>query len=121
MTGWRPPGVRVLHEGQPLATDVEMARSLPAKVRGLMFRSSVPDDYALVFPFGRVARRSVHMLFVRTPLDVVWVADETVTKRASLHAWRGFGWGRADTIIELAPGAATEVTVGDRVSVVGSR
>lgn len=109
--------MHVRHEGEPLATDVEVARSLPARLRGLMFRRSVPADYALVFPFDRAARRSVHMLFVRTPLDVLWVADGRVTKRATLPAWTGLGWGRADTIVELAPGAAADVAVGDRVTV----
>lgn len=85
-----------------------------------MFRQSVPADYALVFPFDRAARRSVHMLFVRTSLDVLWVADGQVTKRATLAPWTGLGWARADTIVELAPGAAAGVDVGDRVTVAES-
>lgn len=106
----------VVHEGEVLAADVEVARSLPAKMKGLMFRSTVPDEYALVFPFDRPTRRSVHMLFVRTPLDVLWVTDDVVTKRATLSAWTGFDWGRADTIVELAPGAASDVSPGDRLT-----
>jgi len=112
--------VRVLHEGEPLATDVEVARTLPTKMKGLMFESAIADDYALVFPFDRAARRSVHMLFVRTPLDVLWVADESVTKRATLSPWTGFDWARADTIVELAPGAAADVSVGDALTVAES-
>lgn len=110
----------MLHEGEPLATDVEVARSYAARMRGLMFRRSVPEDYALVFPFDRAARRSIHMLFVRTPIDVLWVADGQVKRRSTLSAWTGFGIARADTVIELAPGAAADVDVGDRVTVAPS-
>ena len=111
--------MRLLHEGEPLATDVEVADSLLAKMRGLMGRRHVPGGYALVFPFDRASRRSVHMLFVRTPIDVLWLADGAVTKRATLSPWTGFGWARADTIVELAPGAAADVAVGDAVTVDG--
>ena len=109
--------MRVLHEGEPLATDVEVARSFAAKLKGLMLRPSVPTDYALVFPFDRVGRRDVNMLFMRTPIDVLWVAEGRVTRRETLSPWTGFGWARADTIVELAPGAAAEVAPGDRVAV----
>lgn len=112
--------MQVRHEGEPLATDVEVARSLPARMRGLMGRRSVPEDYALVFPFDDTARRPVHMLFVRTPIDVVWIDDGQVTRRATLSPWTGLAWSRADTIIELAAGAAGEVAAGDRVTVAGS-
>lgn len=112
--------MRVYHEGTVLASDVEVARSRAAKARGLMFRTEVPEAYALVFPFDRIARRSVHMVFVRTPIDVLWLADGAVTRRATLGAWTGLGWARADTIIELAPGAAANVAIGDRVTVAES-
>lgn len=112
--------MQVLHEGEPLATDVEVADTLLAKMRGLMGWRSVPADYALVFRFDRAARRSVHMLFVRTPIDVLWVADGRVTRRETFSPWTGFGWAKADTIIELAPGAAAAVAVGDRVTVAAS-
>lgn len=112
--------MRVLHEGHPLATDVEVARTHRARAKGLMLRTAVPADYALVFRFGRTATRAVHMVFVRTPIDVIWVADRTVTRRSTLSAWTGLGWARADTIIELAPGGAAEVAVGDAVTVAES-
>lgn len=112
--------MRVLHEGEPLATDVEVAEGFLAKARGLMGRRSVADDYALVFPFDRPARRSVHMLFVRTALDVLWLADGRVTRRSTLSPWIGVGRARADTIVELAPGATADVEVGDAVTVAES-
>lgn len=102
-------------EKRVLATDVERADSLLAKVKGLMGRSSLPDDYALVFEFGRTSYRDVHMLFVRTPLDVVWLRDGEVVQVKTLRPWRGTGVARADCFVELPGGTADGVEPGDRV------
>lgn len=112
--------MRVVHEpvgGEPrtLASDVAVADSIWRKGIGLMGRRHVPEDYALVFPFGRASKRGVHMVLVRTPLDVVWVADGDVERVETLRAWWGRGRAYADTVFELAPGAAAEVAAGDRV------
>lgn len=98
-----------------LATDVSIADGFGAKVRGLRFRSSLPDDFALVFTFDGVGYRDIDMLFVRTPIDVLWLIDEEVTRVETLRPWVGFGLTRADTVIELPPGTAGAVSVGDRV------
>jgi hypothetical protein len=82
-----------------------------------MFRRSIPDDYALVFEFDGAARRSVHMLFVPFPIDVLWIEDQRVTAIETLSPWTGFGADRADTLIELPAGVADEVEVGDRVRI----
>jgi uncharacterized membrane protein (UPF0127 family) len=112
--------VRVVHEpadGEPrtLASDVDLADSILRKGIGLMGRSSVPDDYALVFEFGTPTTRSVHMLFVRTPIDVVWTEGGEVQRVETLDAWTGRARARGDRFIELAPGAAADVAPGDRV------
>jgi uncharacterized membrane protein (UPF0127 family) len=120
-----------------LAADVETADSPLSKTVGLMGRTSVPDDYALVFQFEpgllergllslprplsalgeRARRRDIHMLFVRTPIDVVWIEEAEVVKVRTLDPWRGRDSARADTVIELAAGAADGVEPGDRVLV----
>ena len=114
------------HRTRALATDVDRAETVLEQMRGLMFRDDVPDDYALVFSFEDPPfwipdaigeRRSIHMLFVRVPLDVLWLKDDEVQKVATLPPWRGLGWTRADTVIELPAGAADGVAAGDRVVV----
>ena len=117
--------MRLLHESadgavRPLATEVEFADSLFTQALGLMFRRSVPDDYALVFRFSRPAKRGLHMLFVPFPIDAVWIVDGEVTRTARLRSWVGWARGRADMIIELPAGGADGVTVGDRVFVESS-
>lgn len=113
--------MRIVHDpegaARPLATAVERAESMLQQSRGLMFRASVPDDYGLVFPFDRVGRRSIHMLFVRFPIDVVWLADGEVTKVRTMHPWRSVGWAKADTVLEMPAGAAEGVSEGDSVVV----
>lgn len=114
--------MRVVHEpadGDPrtLASDVDVADSILTKGIGLMGRSSLPEDYALVFEFGKPKTRSVHMVLVRTPIDVVWTVEDRVQRVETLDAWTGHARERADRFVELAPGAAADVEPGDRVVV----
>lgn len=118
--------MRVVHESTDgdgersiLASDVTVADGFWAKFRGLRFRSSLPEEFALVFPFDGSGRRDVDMLFVRTPIDVLWISEERVERRATLRPWTGFGMARADCLIELPAGTADGVETGDRVHVEG--
>jgi uncharacterized membrane protein (UPF0127 family) len=105
-------------ETRPLADDVDVARSTLEQARGLMFRRSIPDDYALVFPFDAAETRWLHMLFVPFPIDALWLVDGEVTAKKRLAPFVGLDRGRADTIVELPAGAADAVTVGDGVRLV---
>ncbi|MFU1780463.1 DUF192 domain-containing protein [Haloarcula japonica] len=111
--------MRLVHDpdgaAHSLATDVEYAESMLEQGRGLMFRSSIPEDYALVFPFDRASRQFIHMLFVRFPLDVLWLVDEEVQAVETLQPWRSVGYANADTVIELPGGTASAVSEGDTV------
>lgn len=100
---------------ETLATTVEVADSLVSQARGLMFRRSVPDDYALAFPFNDAAVRDLHMLFVFFPIDALWVEDGVVRRVERLRPWRSFARARADLIVELPAGGAADVEAGDRV------
>jgi len=101
-----------------LASDVDVARSTLEQARGLMFRRSIPDDYALVFPFDGPDTQWLHMLFVPAAIDALWLVDGRVQKRKRLAPFVGLGRGRADTIVELPAGAADAVAVGDEVRLV---
>ena len=72
------------------------------QVRGVIGR--YPDEgEEYVFEYDRVAERGIHMLFVRRPLDVMWVVDGAVEHRETLEPWTGFGVHRADVVIESRP------------------
>lgn len=107
------------HDGgrDVLATDVDAADSLFSQTRGLMFRRSIPDDYALVFRFDGAKTRDVHMLFVPFPIDVLWLVDERVRRVERLRPWFGYARESADAIVELPAGTAESVSVDDRVAV----
>lgn len=102
-----------------LATTVDLADSLVSQTRGLMFRRSVPDDYALVFRFDSSTVRDLHMLFVFFPIDAVWVVDGVVRRVERLRPWLGFARARADLIVELPAGTAAGVEPGDRLALEG--
>jgi uncharacterized membrane protein (UPF0127 family) len=115
--------VRVVHrpagtdKERPIATTVEFADGLFSQGIGLMFRRSIPDDYALVFRFGTVRKRGLHMVFVPFDIDAVWLVDGEVTTTKRLQAWRSRGSNRADTVLELSAGAAEGVEPGDEIRV----
>ena len=112
--------MRVVHEAggeRVIASDVDVADGLLSKARGLMFRRSVPDDYALAFPFRRVRQRSLHMVCVPFDIDAVWLVDGEVQQVRRLPAWTGLGRARADTVVELPAGTADAVEPGDTVRI----
>lgn len=98
-----------------LADTVDTADSALAQARGLMFRRSIPDDYALVFPFGDAGVRDAHMVFVPFDIDALWVENEEVQHVETMSAWTSRAEARCDTLVELPAGAASDVRVGDRV------
>lgn len=109
-----------------LATDVEVADSLLSTGTGLMFRSTLPEEYGLVMEVGGHTvlpftsgppRQFVHMLFVRMPLDVIWLDGTEVVNVSTLQPWRGIGMARADRILELPAGTANGVSPGDTIIV----
>ena len=104
-------------ESRTLAHNVDTADSLVSQTLGLMFRTSMPRDYALVFPFGDAAARDAHMVFVPFDIDALWVENGEVQQVKRLSAWTGRGEARCDTLVELPAGAADHVSVGDRVFV----
>jgi len=122
--------MRVVHvrEGshRALATNADVATTTLEQAKGLMFRDSLPDGYGLIFRFhspiwplsvlfGAVGYRSIHMLFVQTAIDVLWLQGEEVVQVKTLSPWTGLGLARADIVIELPAGAADGVEPGDRV------
>ena len=111
--------VRIVHEAADdvLATDVEVAESFVASLRGLRFRRSFPDGHALLFRFESAGRRDVDMLFVPFPIDVLWLADGRVERVDTLRAWFDLAIAPADTLIELPQGTASDISPGDTIRI----
>lgn len=118
----RPFAALNVTRGTSLAADVESASGLWAKFKGLMGRASLADGAALWLPESN----GIHMMFMRFPIDVVFLgrADgeglrPVVAVRERLPAWRGLVplVRGAHGVLELPVGvvAASGTVVGDLV------
>jgi len=88
---------------QPLQVtkDIHLTSRL-AKRRGVIGRYPSEDERYFL-EYDTVAVRPIHMLFVRKPLKVTWVADGEITYQTELQPWTGYDKARADTVIEERP------------------
>jgi uncharacterized membrane protein (UPF0127 family) len=112
--------------GTVLAERLEDGSSFWAKFMGLMGRASLPRGDGLWLP----GENGIHMLFMRFPIDVVFVAPPRLG-RGGLRAvvavyrevppWRGVIWyvKGAKGILELPVGAidASRTAVGDEIAI----
>ena len=91
------------------------------RLRGLLGRKQLAEDEGLLIrPAG-----SVHTLFMRFPIDVVFLdrEDSVVKVVPALRPWRMAAARRAKRTLELAAGVAAQrrVAVGERLVLVPGR
>ncbi|WP_298683557.1 DUF192 domain-containing protein [uncultured Methanomethylovorans sp.] len=94
--------------GELVASDIEFAEGIISQSRGLMFRKSIAERYALVFILPSTRSVSVHMLFVFFPIDVVFLDDnKKILATARLKPWIGLAQSPKKTkyIIEMQSGS----------------
>jgi len=78
-------------DGTRVATHIEQVTSAVSMMRGLMFRRDIPNDYAMIFAFSKPGTVSVHMLFMRFPIDVIFLnKDKIIIDVARLNPWIGY-------------------------------
>ena len=92
----------------------DVADSHLKRMRGLLGRSSLPADEGLFLP----SSGSIHMLFMRFPIDAVFCDAElrVIDVARGLRPWRVAVRRRAKAVIELAEGAARDVSPGDKLT-----
>ena len=98
--------------GSVIAGEAVYARSVVARTRGLMLRKELPEGAGLVIhPCG-----SIHMMFMRFPIDAVFYDNDGKVTRVARHLrrWTGlaFGGRGAKGVVELPAGAATSIEAG---------
>lgn len=106
--------VRNQATGAVIAPFTSVADSVWPRFKGLMFHPPLAEGEAL---FIRPCS-SVHMFFMRFPLDIVFVDREGAVVKVvrDLRPWRmALGGKGAHSALELASGAAAGVSVGDRL------
>ncbi len=57
---------------------LEVARSLPQRALGLMFRPPLPDDHGMLFPWNPPQPVRMWMMNVPVPLDMLFIHDGRV-------------------------------------------
>lgn len=111
-------GANVLRDsrtGRVVATQLELTTDSKSRRRGLLGRSGLPEDAAMII----APCNAVHTFFMRFTIDVVFVdrKGQVVKLRRHLRPWRiGVGL-RAFAAIELAAGSIDRcgIAKGDRL------
>jgi uncharacterized membrane protein (UPF0127 family) len=108
--------VRRTRDGAVICERCRVADTFWLRFRGLMLRSALDPNEGMLFE----RTGSIHMFFMRIPLDVVFCDRElqVVKVARGLRPWRTAGARGAKVTIELAAGAADGVDVGDRLELV---
>lgn len=107
--------------GEYVSTSTEFACSAFKQALGLMFRKSIPEDYALVFVMDRNRKVSLHMLFVSFAIDAIFLdEDKRIVKISELKPWTGLcsSGTKVKYIIETGRGTAKKagLKVGDTLT-----
>ena len=97
-------------DGRTLLERLRFARSLASRTRGLLGRRALPPGEGLAF-----REKSIHMFFMRMSLDIVFCdADLQVVRIVhDLAPWRLAGCRRARYVLEIGPGEATRLGLGE--------
>lgn len=115
-----PAAVENVTRGVVVAGDAEIADSLWSRFRGLMMRSPAsfgPGAGLLIDPCS-----SIHMFFMRFPIDVLYVdrSDRVVRAQRGIKPWRvgPLRTKGARYVVELPAGTIdkTGTQVGDHIS-----
>ncbi len=70
-----PPGDQIiLSDGKVL--QIEVVRTPAERARGLMFRSSLPEDQGMLFIFERSEKHSFWMKNTLISLDIIWMDSQ---------------------------------------------
>jgi uncharacterized membrane protein (UPF0127 family) len=95
------------YNSDEIARNVEISRTMISQVLGLMFRTHLPDDYAMIFVMKKPSSIGIHMLFMSFPIDVIFLNEEKkIMGLAHLKPWTGHkSMKNIKYIIETNPGA----------------
>lgn len=78
------------YNGLAIAENIEFARTVVSQTLGLMFRRHIPPGYAMIFVLKKPSSVNVHMLFMRFPIDVIFLNNEKkIAGLSRLNPWTG--------------------------------
>lgn len=108
--------------GREVPIDIEVAEDQQDKALGLMFRTELPDDKGMLFPYDGAREVTMWMRNTYIPLDMVFIRADGVVHRIERSAEPLServisSEGPVTAVLELAGGAADRLGLkpGDRV------
>ena len=117
-----PAFIVVRNQSRPVKEPAHVRRceSFLCRLRGLMFRTSLPVDEGLLLEIRRDSRMdsSIHMFFVPFDLAVFWINSQMcVVDKVIAKSWRPayFPGKPARYTLELHPDRFIDYSVGDTV------
>lgn len=79
------------YNGIEIAKNLEFAKTKLSQMLGLMFRKNIPSEYSMIFILEKPSSVNVHMLFMRFPIDVIFLnEDKKVSGLSQLNPWLGY-------------------------------
>ena len=112
--------VRNLSHPEKELARIKPCASFACRLRGLMFRSSLPVDEGLLLDIGHDSRldSSIHMFFVPFDLAVFWINSELcVVDKVIAKGWHPayFPAHAARYTLEMHPARFDDFRIGDKV------
>jgi uncharacterized membrane protein (UPF0127 family) len=113
--------VRNVTRGTSVADRVRVARSLRDRTVGLLGTRELAPGHGLWIERSP----SIHMFFMRYPIDAVFVSDDKRVTRvvSNLRPWRIVLWARGSRdCLEISAGAAAAsgTVIGDQLAIEGT-
>lgn len=101
-------------------SEAEVADSFWKRFRGLMLRRKFPRGGALLFKFKKPGRYSIHMFFMRFPIDLVYLdfGFKVVETRERLKPWRVYmPKNKSQYLLELPEGTVSrlKIKIGQKI------
>lgn len=117
--------VTIAAKGQAHRFNVEVARTDAEQDQGLMFRTSLPADGGMLFPFEKPRIGSFWMKNTLIPLDMIFIrADGSIDRIAENTIPESLepvvSGGEVSAVLELAGGTAARLNIDETAKVTWS-
>lgn len=114
--------VTVTMAGKAHVFNVEVARTDAEQDKGLMFRTSLPADGGMLFPFAKPRIGSFWMKNTLIPLDIIFIrADGSIDRIAENTIPESLepvvSGGEVSAVLELAGGTAARLNIDETAKV----
>lgn len=101
----------------------EVAASFLSKFRGLMFRKELEPSHGLILSESSesIINSSIHMLFMRFDITVVWLSSEyKIVDKCIAHRWHPAYFSKfpAKHVLELHISQIDNFLVGDTLKII---